>query len=78
MFCGFIRGRSQMATDTVSATAYRVPYRLSLQVDSDRLSGMQRDFCAALMAIAGHDLRQPLQVITTAHDLLAASRTGGQ
>jgi signal transduction histidine kinase len=39
---------------------------------------MQRDFCAALMAMAGHDLRQPLQVITTAHDLLAAAFTSGQ
>jgi two-component system phosphate regulon sensor histidine kinase PhoR len=28
------------------------------------------DFSAALLAMAGHDLRQPLQVITSAHDLL--------
>jgi len=29
------------------------------------------DFSATLLAIAGHDLRQPLQVITSAHDILA-------
>ena len=32
----------------------------------------EQDFCATLLAMAGHDLRQPLQLITTAHDLLAA------
>ena len=30
-----------------------------------------RDFSATLLAMAGHDLRQPLQVITSAHDILA-------
>src|SRR5438552_8943489 len=29
------------------------------------------DLCAALLAIASHDLRQPLQVIIGAHDILA-------
>jgi two-component system, OmpR family, phosphate regulon sensor histidine kinase PhoR len=29
------------------------------------------DFSATLLAMAGHDLRQPLQVITSAHDILA-------
>ncbi len=29
------------------------------------------DFSATLMAMAGHDLRQPLQVITSARDVLA-------
>jgi signal transduction histidine kinase len=28
-------------------------------------------FCGAILAMAGHDLRQPLQVITSAHDVLA-------
>jgi signal transduction histidine kinase len=31
------------------------------------------DFSATLLAMAGHDLRQPLQVITGAHDVLARS-----
>ena len=29
------------------------------------------DFLMTLMAMAGHDLRQPLQLITSAHDVLA-------
>src|SRR5438270_2526121 len=29
------------------------------------------DFSATLLAMAGHDLRQPLQLITNAHDVLA-------
>src|SRR5947207_8321745 len=28
------------------------------------------DFLATLLAMAGHDLRQPLQLITSAHDVL--------
>ena len=28
------------------------------------------DFLATLLAMAGHDLRQPLQMITSAHDVL--------
>jgi len=31
------------------------------------------DFSSTLLAMAGHDLRQPLQVITSAHDVLALS-----
>src|SRR5205823_10639438 len=34
------------------------------------------DLCAALLAIAGHDLRQPLQVIIGAHDILAKTLNG--
>src|SRR5438270_5038825 len=34
------------------------------------------DLCAALLAIAGHDLRQPLQVIVGAHDILAKTLEG--
>ena len=36
--------------------------------DPDHLSS---NFLAMLLAMAGHDLRQPLQVITSAHDILA-------
>jgi len=35
------------------------------------------DFSATLLAMAGHDLRQPLQVIVGAHDLLARLPHGG-
>jgi two-component system, OmpR family, phosphate regulon sensor histidine kinase PhoR len=31
----------------------------------------ESDFSATLLAMAGHDLRQPLQLITSAHDVLA-------
>src|SRR3954468_14666159 len=31
------------------------------------------DFPAILLAMAGHDLRQPLQIITSAHDILATA-----
>src|ERR1700737_3354217 len=31
----------------------------------------ETDFSATLLAMAGHDLRQPLQLITSAHDVLA-------
>jgi two-component system phosphate regulon sensor histidine kinase PhoR len=34
------------------------------------LSDADSDFSATLLAMAGHDLRQPLQVITSAHDVL--------
>ena len=40
----------------------------SLGHEADRAYG---DFSATLLAMAGHDLRQPLQVITSAHDVLA-------
>jgi two-component system phosphate regulon sensor histidine kinase PhoR len=30
-----------------------------------------RDVCAAVIAMVGHDLRQPLQIIANAHDILA-------
>ena len=36
------------------------------------------DFCAVLLAIAGHDLRQPLQLIIGAHDKLAQFLHGGE
>ncbi len=34
------------------------------------------DFSATLLAMAGHDLRQPLQLITSAHDVLAVTLDG--
>src|SRR5712675_3636936 len=35
-----------------------------------------RDFSATLLAMAGHDLLQPLQLITSAHDVLAVTLHG--
>src|SRR6202162_1816377 len=40
-------------------------------VKRNGFEGVGNDFCATLLAMAGHDLRQPLQVITSAHDVLA-------
>jgi len=36
------------------------------------------DFSAILLAMAGHDLRQPLQVITNVHDVLAQTLVSEQ
>ena len=36
------------------------------------------DFAATLLAIAGHDLRQPLQIITHAHEILARMMHGDE
>ena len=43
----------------------------TLSREADEAAG---DFSATLLAMAGHDLRQPLQVITSAHDILARHR----
>jgi signal transduction histidine kinase len=39
-------------------------------VNRDRFLAADNDFCTTLLAMAGHDLRQPLQVIVGAHDVL--------
>ena len=36
------------------------------------------DFYATLLAMAGHDLRQPLQMITSAHDILGSIVHSGE
>jgi hypothetical protein len=36
-----------------------------------RVGKWDRDFLETLLAMAGHDLRQPLQIITGAHEILA-------
>ena len=36
------------------------------------------DFFATLLAMAGHDLRQPLQMITSAHDILGSIVHSGE
>lgn len=66
-----------MIAEMVCATGHDRPHRFSSHAESDGLSGIQKDFCVALMAMAGHDLRQPLQVITSAHECLALSLAAG-
>jgi two-component system phosphate regulon sensor histidine kinase PhoR len=45
--------------------------------NSGRVAESHSDLCAALLAIASHDLRQPLQVIMGAHDILAKTLNSG-
>src|SRR6267378_691218 len=45
------------------------PVADALSRDAD--DPIERGFLATLLAMAGHDLRQPLQLITSAHDVLA-------
>src|SRR5258706_12945582 len=45
----------------------------NLSREADEAAG---DFSATLLAMAGHDLRQPLQLITSAHDVLAVTLDG--
>ena len=49
----------------------RIDSAVSREVDR-----AETDFSATLLAMAGHDLRQPLQLITSAHDLLAPTLDG--
>ena len=59
-------------------------YALPARWDTRRIGSAVRrdaehgdsDFSAILLAMAGHDLRQPLQVITSAHDVLAQTVDG--
>jgi two-component system, OmpR family, phosphate regulon sensor histidine kinase PhoR len=65
---------------TIAEDRYALPARW----DTRRIGGAVRrdaeqgdsDFSAILLAMAGHDLRQPLQVITSAHDVLAQTVDG--
>ncbi len=45
--------------------------------NSGRVAQSNNDLCAALLAIASHDLRQPLQVIIGAHAILAKTLNSG-
>jgi signal transduction histidine kinase len=65
---------------TIAEDRYALPARW----DTRRIGSAVRrdaehgdsDFSAILLAMAGHDLRQPLQVITSAHDVLAQTVDG--
>jgi two-component system, OmpR family, phosphate regulon sensor histidine kinase PhoR len=49
------------------------PLHSAASLCAHRRRAGEHDFAATLLAIAGHDLRQPLQIITSAHDVLAAT-----
>ena len=63
--------RRAIVTDTMEIGAMRATDRpltfvMAGREDPQRTS----DFQAVLLAMAGHDLRQPLQIIQNSHDLL--------
>src|SRR4029077_11262699 len=62
-------------SERLDPAAFRVagaPTRTGIVMDQDA-NLADGNFPATLLAMAGHDLRQPLQVITSAHDILAQS-----
>src|SRR5258707_914492 len=58
--------------DPAAFRAAGAPPRIGIAMDQD-VDLADGNFPATLLAMAGHDLRQPLQVITSAHDVLAQS-----
>jgi len=67
--------------ESLDCTAYERPdSALKLAVagfnHNGRAAARSKDLCAALLAIASHDLRQPLQVIRGAHDILTKTLDG--
>src|ERR1700676_4702481 len=64
-----------MAEDRYALPARWDTRRIGSAVRRDAEQG-DSDFSAILLAMAGHDLRQPLQVITSAHDVLAQTVDG--
>src|SRR5262245_6528705 len=60
------RTLTDTAAESMPASARPVIWRMSGRAEAPRAG----DFEAALLAIAAHDLRQPLQAIRSAHELL--------
>lgn len=68
-FCGHYAD-DQRRPDRRTALKGREGGITAMQVELMRT--IYTDFSATLLSIAGHDLRQPLQIITSAHDVLGA------
>src|SRR5262245_14974494 len=66
-----------MTTPRASGGNLSTPHIAAPAADSGD-PGMPNDLSAAVMAMAGHDLRQPLQVIIGAHDVLTRRLSGGE
>ena len=62
-----------MATPSESGTSVCAPHIGASEAESESLGEMPNDPCAAVMAM---ELRQSLQVIVSAHDVLARSLCG--
>jgi hypothetical protein len=63
-----------MTTLSVGGTSVSAPHIGTSEAESEGLGGLPNALCAAMMAM---DLRQSLQVIVSAHDVLARSVRGG-
>jgi nitrogen-specific signal transduction histidine kinase len=63
-----------MATLSVRGTRVSPPHIGVSEAESESLGEMPNDPCAAVMAM---ELRQPLQVIVSAHEVLARRLRGG-
>ena len=64
--------KSLLSASIQPRSAAGAPPRIGIAMDQDA-DLADGNFPATLLAMAGHDLRQPLQVITSAHDVLAQS-----
>ncbi|HTT79510.1 MAG TPA: HAMP domain-containing sensor histidine kinase [Stellaceae bacterium] len=60
-----------LGVDRPSASSSVYFDRRQTVTENSKTGGVQSDLCAAVIAMIGHDLRQPLQVITSSHGLLA-------
>jgi two-component system, OmpR family, phosphate regulon sensor histidine kinase PhoR len=69
---GFVQDEIIVCIGCDSSTAYLVRRQIGADIAEPRDAAPHggSDFCAMLLAIASHDLRQPLQVIMAAHDAL--------
>jgi hypothetical protein len=63
-----------MATVMVNGTTVSAPHIGASAAESGGIGGLHNDLCAAALAM---DLRQPLQVIVSTHDVLARRLRGG-
>ena len=68
---------ASLETSTVLTQRPTPPTIPAVGFNNGRVAERNNALYAALLAIASHDLRQPLQVIIGAHDILAKSLGGG-
>jgi signal transduction histidine kinase len=66
-----------MATLSASSNTLSAPHIGFSAAESDSFGGVHNQLYAAVMAMVGHDLRQPLQVIMSERDVLARSLSSG-
>ena len=67
----FVHDETVVDVDVNGGNELSTAYRENEDIVSNRSPDLGDDFCATLLAIASHDLRQPLQVMIGAVDVLA-------